>query len=329
VYDAPIDLRQLEYFVRIARSGGFRRAAEDLSVSQAALSQQMKLLEAELRAPLFERAHRPVDLTEAGTALLERAELILSELRDTREEVQAFAGLERGHVKVGTLPAHGAGWTVPMLGSFHRQHPQVDLGLAEHNSAVLLDLLRTRTIDVACMNIPASGWNPPEGVCHAPIFRFELVFAVHAAHRFGDRDRVTLEELATESLIMPPHSSLSWILDRAFARRGLRYSVGYHITDQHTLLELSAEGLGVGVSTRIGISRRPELSLRAVEVADADLTGVGVATWTERGIRNRAVQALVTHAAAWGTTSGWRDPVQTPTRQTRPTPSDKPARSVR
>lgn len=60
-----IDLRQLENFVRIARLGGFRRAAEDLAVSQAALSQQMKLLEAELRAPLFERAHRPVDLTEA------------------------------------------------------------------------------------------------------------------------------------------------------------------------------------------------------------------------------------------------------------------------
>jgi DNA-binding transcriptional LysR family regulator len=311
---AAIDLRQLEYFVRIARVGGFRRAADDLSISQAALSQQVKLLETELRAPLFERAHRPVSLTEAGTALLERAELILSELRATREEVQAFAGLERGHVRVGTLPAHGAGWTVPMLGAFHREHPQVDLDLAEHNSAVLLDLLGKRTIDVACMNIPASGWDTPEGVCHAPIFRFELVFAVHAAHRFADRDRVTLEELATEPLIMPPHSSLSWILDQAFAQRGLDYVVRYHITDQHSLLELSAEGLGVGVSTRVGIAHRPELSLHAVGAADAGLTGVGVAAWTERGIRNRAVQALVTHAEAWARTSHWRDPVQTPTK---------------
>jgi len=87
----------------------------------------MKLLEAELRAPLFERASRPVSLTEAGTALLERAELILSDLRTPREEVLAFAGLERGHVRVGTLPAHGAGWTVRMLGEFHRAHPKVEL----------------------------------------------------------------------------------------------------------------------------------------------------------------------------------------------------------
>src|SRR5207302_5904313 len=123
----------LEYFVRIARLGGFRRAAEDLSVSQAALSQQIKLLEAELRAPLFERAHRPVSLTEAGNALFERAELILQELRATREELHAFAGLERGHVRVGTLPAHGAGWTVRMLGESHRRYPMIELDLAEHN----------------------------------------------------------------------------------------------------------------------------------------------------------------------------------------------------
>jgi DNA-binding transcriptional LysR family regulator len=305
---AAIDLRQLEYFVRIARLGGFRRAADDLSISQAALSQQMKLLEAELRAPLFERAHRPVDLTEAGAALLERAELILSELRATREEVQAFAELERGHVSVGTLPAHGASWTIPMLGAFHHEHPQVDLDLAEHNSAVLLELLRNRTIDVACMNIPATGWDAPEGVCHAPIFQFELVFAVDATHRFADRDRVSLEELAIEPLIMPPHSSLSWILDQAFARRSLHYVVRYHITDQHSLLELSAAGLGIGVSTRKGIARRPELSLHAVGAANAELTGVGVAAWTERSIRNRAVQALVTHAQAWARTSQWGRP---------------------
>jgi DNA-binding transcriptional LysR family regulator len=125
-----------------------------------------------------------------------------------------------------------------MLGAFHREHPQVELDLAEHNSAVLLDLLGKRTVDVACMNIPASGWDA--------------------------------------------HSSLSWILDQAFARRGLDYVVRYHITDQHSLLELSAEGLGVGVSTRVGIARRPVLSLHAVGAADAELSGVGVAAWTER-----------------------------------------------
>jgi DNA-binding transcriptional LysR family regulator len=305
-----IDLRQLEYFVRIARVGGFRRAAEELSVSQAALSQQIKLLEAELRTPLFERAHRPVSLTEAGAALLDRAELILQELRTTREELHAFAGLERGHVRVGTLPAHGAGWTVRMLGEFHRRYPRIELDLAEHNSAVLLELLLARTLDVACMNIPASGWEPPEGVCFAPIYGFELVFAVDTEHRFGNLKSVPLEEVVGEPLIVPPHSSVEWIVKQAFATRALRHCIRFQITDQHTRLELAAAGLGVGVATRMAIARHPELPLHTVDPLNAELKGIGGAAWTERAIRNRAVKALVQHAQAWAKTAHWQTPRQ-------------------
>ncbi len=306
----PIDLRQLEYFVRIARVGGFRRAAEELSVSQAALSQQIKLLEAELRAPLFERAHRPVGLTEAGAALLDRAELILQELRTTREELHAFAGLDRGHVRVGTLPAHGAGWTVRMVGEFHRRYPKIELDLAEHNSAVLLELLVARTLDVACMNVPAAGWEMPEGVCLAPIYRFELVFAVDKGHRFRNLKSVPLEEVVGEPLIMPPHSSVEWIVNQAFATRGLRHCARFQITDQHTLLEMAAAGLGVGVTTPMAIAQHPELPLHALEPLNAELKGIGVAAWTERAIRNRAVQSLVQHAQTWAKTAHWQTPRQ-------------------
>jgi DNA-binding transcriptional LysR family regulator len=275
----------------------------------AALSQQMKLSEAELRSPLFERAHRPVTLTEAGTAFLERAEGILRELSSTREEVQAFAGLERGHVHVGTLPAHGAGWTVRMLGEFHRSHPKVELDLAEHNSVDLLELLLDRTIDVACMNVPANNWTPPQGVCLASIFQFKLVFAVHAGHHLRSRKEVSLEDLVGEPLILPPHSSMSWILDQAFAARGLQHHVRYHISDQHTLVELAAEGIGIGVTSRLAIGLYPELALHAVDLANADLSAIGVVMWTERGIRNRSVQALVAHAQTWARTAHWRDPL--------------------
>ena len=298
-----MDLRQLEYFVRIVRLGGFRRAADDLSVSQAAISQQMKLLEAELRAPLFERAHRPVSLTEAGATLLERAELILQDVRSAREEVHNFAALERGHVRVGILPAHGAGWSVRMLGAFHRLHPKVEMDIAEHNSAVLLDLLLSRTIDLACMNISGDGSAAPKDVCFAAIFEFELVFAVNRVHRFRNLRRVPLNELVREPLIVPPHSSLSWILEHGCRTLGLQHSVRFHISDQGTALEMAAEGLGVGVSTRPAIAQVPELSLHAVEPADAQLKGAVVAAWTERGIRNRAVQALVNHVQAWAQTA--------------------------
>jgi DNA-binding transcriptional LysR family regulator len=246
-----------------------------------------------------------VTLTEAGATLLERAELILQELRSTREEIHAFAGLERGHVHVGTLPSHGAGWTIPMVGEFHRHHPQVELDVAEHNSVVLLDLLLDRTIDVACLNVPGDGWEATQGVCFAQIVVFELLFAVHATHRFGDFEQVPLQEVASEPLILPPNSSIAWIVDQAFRRRGLQYSVRFHITDQRTVLELAAEGLGVAVSPRMRLAQHPELSVHAVGAADTPLKAIGVVAWTERGIRNKAVEALVNHAQAWAQTAHW------------------------
>jgi DNA-binding transcriptional LysR family regulator len=184
------------------------------------------------------------------------------------------------------------------------------LDLAEHNSAILLRLLLDRTIDVACMNIPEYGWDAPLGVCHAPIFRFELVFAVHVGHRLQKLEQVPLEDIVSEPMIMPPNSSVYWIVDHAFRTRGLAHSIRFHITDQHTLLEMAAEGIGVGVSTRFAISQYPELSLHMVEAADAQLKGIGVAAWTERGIRNKAIQVLVNHAQAWPRTAHW--PGQSP-----------------
>jgi DNA-binding transcriptional LysR family regulator len=144
-----------------------------------------------------------VSLTEAGESLLERAELILREVRSTREELQAFAGLERGHVTVGTIPAHGAPWTARLLGAFHRHHPGVQLGVAEHTSGVLLDLLLDCGIDVACMNVPADGWQPPPGVCLAPIATFDLVLALHPRDHLGGLPRVRLADLVGEPLILP------------------------------------------------------------------------------------------------------------------------------
>jgi DNA-binding transcriptional LysR family regulator len=163
-----MEIRQLQSFVAIARLGGFRRAVDELNISQAALSQQMKLLEAEAQVALFERGDRPLTLTEAGQALLEHAERILGEANSAREELQNFAGLERGHIKIGTLPAHGASFAVPLIGAFHEVHPNVAIDIVEYTTTELFDLLQTRAIDLACLNVPAAGWVAPPGVHFQP-----------------------------------------------------------------------------------------------------------------------------------------------------------------
>jgi len=127
-----VEFRQLQYFTTIAKLGGFRRAADELGVSQATLSEQIKQLEGELRVPLFERNSRHLAVTEAGLALLERAEQVLFEIRAARHEMLEFADLERGFVAVGTVAPSGLqAWLPRLLATFKRLHPHVQLTLVE------------------------------------------------------------------------------------------------------------------------------------------------------------------------------------------------------
>ena len=119
-----VELRQLQYLARIARVGGFRRAADELDMSQATLSEQIKLLEQELGVRLFERGGRNLSLTEPGKVLLERAERVLDEVRAAQAEMQEFAHLDRGQLLFGTMSGVGTAWLPSFLAAFMRQHPQ-------------------------------------------------------------------------------------------------------------------------------------------------------------------------------------------------------------
>src|SRR5947209_19891557 len=158
-----MELRQLQYLTRIARVGGFRRAADELDMSQATLSEQIKLLEQELGVRLFERG-RNLTLTEPGRVLLERAERILEEVKSAQAEMQEFAHLDRGQLIFRTMTGVGTAWLPSFLAAFMRQHPHVDLNLVERASGLLIKLLQNREIHVACLLVPAEQPDVPPDI---------------------------------------------------------------------------------------------------------------------------------------------------------------------
>jgi DNA-binding transcriptional LysR family regulator len=159
-----MDLRQLEYFATVARLGGIRHAAEELSVSPGNLSEQVKALECELGVRLFDREPRSLKLTLAGAAFLERVGDALLALRTGREEMLEFAHLERGQVIVGALPGLGPFWLSRFLVDFLNRHRHVDLRLIERGSGVLLKLLSTGEIHAACVLLRGEGEQLPAGL---------------------------------------------------------------------------------------------------------------------------------------------------------------------
>lgn len=146
-YAGCMQFQQLMYFVAVAETRHFTRAAEEVHVSQPSLSQQIRALENELGAELFSRARGNIALTDAGEALLPLARRILADADTARYEVQELAQLRRGRVRLGATPSLCTGLLPDVLRTFHDQHPGIQLLLEEGGSHDLVrELARGRSI---------------------------------------------------------------------------------------------------------------------------------------------------------------------------------------
>src|SRR5919202_84775 len=122
-----LDVRRMRVLREVAAQGSFSAAAEALSFTQSAVSQQVAALEREAGAKLVERGARGIRLTPAGQALVSHADAILSRLDDAEQELAAIAGLRGGRLRVASFQSAGATLIPRALGEFHKHHPEVEL----------------------------------------------------------------------------------------------------------------------------------------------------------------------------------------------------------
>ena len=131
IYNLWVDIKQIEYFVRVAEMGSFTRAANSLNVAQPALSRQVRLLEVELRQNLLVRNGRGAVMTEAGKVLLEHGRGILHQVERAHEELGRVRGALAGRVAIGLPPSIAKVLTVPLTREFRAQLPQAALSISE------------------------------------------------------------------------------------------------------------------------------------------------------------------------------------------------------
>src|SRR5271155_2959062 len=149
-----MELQQLRYFCAIAETGNFSRAAQQTHVSQPSLSQQIRKLEDELGARLFDRLGRSVRLTELGRAFLPRARGGLRELEAARGDVLERKASIGGTICVGVIPTIAPYFLPPMLTAFSRQHPEARVTVIEEITPLLLEKLKAGEMDVAIVALP-------------------------------------------------------------------------------------------------------------------------------------------------------------------------------
>jgi LysR family transcriptional regulator, transcription activator of glutamate synthase operon len=294
-----VELRQLQYLRHIARVSGFRRAADELDMSQATLSEQIKLLEQELGVRLFERGGRNLTLTQAGHTLLKRAERILEEVKAAQDEMLEFAHLDRGQLIVGTMTGNGPFWLPGFLAAFMRQHPHLELTLVERVSGVLLKMLELGEIHVACILVPTESPDVPAGIELRQVYSRELVLVVARHHRFASKTAISLEQVAEERLILTsPEEAPRRVVERAFRANNLQPQVSFEADDPMTLIGLAAEGIAIGI-TGENIARANAERVVAVPVEGVRMRYSMALAWSERGPHTRAMATFLDFASVW------------------------------
>ncbi|RZJ25518.1 MAG: LysR family transcriptional regulator, partial [Haliea sp.] len=146
-----MDLKQLEYFVRVAELGSFTRAAVALDVAQPALSRQVRLLEVELRQNLLTRNGRGAAPTEAGKLLLEHGRGILHQVERAREELGRVRGALAGRVAIGLPPSVAKVMAVPLIRELRLRLPDASLSISEGLSVGMHESLANGRLDIALL----------------------------------------------------------------------------------------------------------------------------------------------------------------------------------
>lgn len=261
-----VEIHQLRYFVAVAERRHFTQAAADLAVAQPSVSKQIRKLEGELGAPLFQRARGAIALTQAGEALLPWAKRVLADVDGARLEVRDLAGLARGRLSVGATPSLTTVVLPAVLARFHAEHPGIELVLHEAGSRVLLGRLERGDVELALVILPVQ----EESFATTPLFREELVLAVPRDHRFARRRSVRVADLRDVPLVMFREGyDLRSVTIAACQRAGFEPTFALEGGEMDGVLRMTAAGLGVAVVPSSVIER--DGPLVAIRLADPPL----------------------------------------------------------
>ncbi|MFI8192339.1 LysR family transcriptional regulator [Streptomyces sp. NPDC085946] len=292
-----MELRQLEYFVAVAEERNFTRAADRVHISQSGVSAQIRQLERELGAELFDRSARTVTLTVAGKAALGHARAALAAAGAVGQAVGEVTDVIRGRLTVGMVTGCTVTPLFDALAAFHRAHPGVELSLLEDHSDRLVERVRAGTADLALVGTASAA---PDGLDALTIVSERLVAAVPPGHPLAGRRRVTLRALTAHPIVcMPPGTGLRTVFDRACAAQDLHPSIALQASAADAVAGLAARGLGVAVLSRsMAESHRDRLTARLID----DLATPALLALVWKGAHNPAVRELLAHARrAFGT----------------------------
>jgi len=242
-----METRALRYFQTVAERGSYSRAAEFLRISQPAVSRQIGKLEQELGAALFRRHGHGVTLTDAGRILLERSQLALRQLDQTKAEIRAGKGGPSGVISFALPPAAGYFLAPALAERFNAEYPNVFLRIVGGFSGYIQEWLARGQVDFACLHDPL----PQRGFDLVPLVEEEVYLVGRPTRALASREHVRISDLPALPLILPSRPNASRrLLDGWIAEKAIALSVRLEVDDHSMIRGLLRQGVGFSLLTR-------------------------------------------------------------------------------
>jgi len=251
---AGLSLRDLEYVEAVAELSHFGRAAERCGVSQPALSEQIRKLEAHLGVPFFERTRRQVAITPQGAVLLVQVERILTEARHfLAMSGQGQQGLS-GPLQLGAIETIGPYYLPELLLLVRAKMPDISLRLTESRTAILIERLRHGMLDVVLM-VPTPDM---PGLASADLFFEPFILATPKDHPLAALPLIKLDALPIENLLLLEEGHC--LREHALTLCAKAPAATRHATSLETLWHMIAAGEGYSLLPSLAVAARPEIS---------------------------------------------------------------------
>ena len=237
-----VKLELYRVFKEVAEAGNITAAAQTLFISQSAVSQSIKQLEAELQTRLFARNSRGVTLTADGRMLYEYVRSAMGLLETGEEKLSQSRDLQMGHLTIGASDTVTSQFLLPYLDRFHRQYPAIHIQIISGRSHKVLGLLQSGKVDIAFASTPQEGASLETFPCLAT----HSIFVAGAEYPCDFRHVYTLEEIAAFPLILLERKASSRVfLEQEFLKAGVTLTPEIELSSRQLLVTLAGIGLGV------------------------------------------------------------------------------------
>lgn len=285
-----VDIRQLRYFIAIVEERKISAAAKRLHMSQPPLSQQLKAMEEELGAKLFERSGKFLELTEAGKALYKKAYQITQLMEEIKTEVKEVGKGVNGRLTIG-VNTFSVSRLPYLLKQFQKQYPNITYKIQQNESSHLCQLVRDRMVELAIIRLPLN----LEDFSVLHLYNEPFCFITSKKQTFTDQE-VSLDEMQQYPLLFPSTEGLGvhYLIVEAFSRAKLQPAIVGECSDISLLLNLVESGFAASIVPETLLETYRGYSIHAYPISKtAEFSGSVGLIWLKDHSLSQAAQNFI------------------------------------